>query len=873
MENLEKNELNNVPENESSAEAENELRQTDRKDIPEEVEAEAVEEPAEAGESEDNSAPKEAEEASETQDSEEASEAPEDRVPEDGAKDVETEVSAEAAEAKECSELTKAEVPPETAEVAEQSATAQTAEAEEAEAVSDEAETKKKPLRIFRNALIAGWIIALLGVICAWQVTSLKNTAVYLKTDTKDILKSFAALDAAEAEESINYLEEDLARFNRKINNPFWKTVGFVCRRDIGSARLLVASLETADAEIFIPMQELLETCPPKSASAAAPWLSLYDEVLPVVSDIAKDLDGVNFRLYDRDGKIRGYINILSYFTRVLELADDDFVRPAVKLLSAYPISEIKTETGYDFNALVNYLDFLVTRAPGLADTIKGISPDELSKIDSDGRLSSLCSQASGLADFCARLSDSVVKPAAQLIQQQPLSGLAVDGGFNAALIRSYAELLEQVLPEARSLCDEFYSLDLSSIDKDGKITGIVGKIKALLEKYEPAEVYLPLLKVLMGNGEDRTYVFPVQNSSELRASGGFPGSVGLITIRDGVLSFGEFSGVHDFFTMYCSDRYHITAEEKSLFSSNMVLTWDACYCPNFERAGQIFAYATEDKLKIPIDGTVSMTPAVFQEVLKIFGEITVFDGTVVNGENATRVIQRDVYFKYYSYGSTNNLYAADSFFGDCARKAMELVKEKLNKDNILELFRVFREGVDNRTIMLWMADEEEEEIIKAAGCSGGMNHDAENPRAGIYISGFNACKLGWWFGAFPTISNPVVNADGSRTYEITVTTENVLTWREFYQVSVNFVTGGYGTYCMYTHFFAPEGGSISDFRCIGEGARQTDVEYEGLQGVKATYSLNPGDTCVFSYKITTAPGVDTPLRLSMTPTLQDYWS
>ena len=162
--------------------------------------------------------------------------------------------------------------------------------------------------------------------------------------------------------------------------------------------------------------------------------------------------------------------------------------------------------------------------------------------------------------------------------------------------------------------------------------------------------------------------------------------------------------------------------------------------------------------------------------------------------------------------------------------------------------------------------------MILWAGCAGGLCHDRDDPKAGIYTSGFIACKLGWWLGIYPTVSESVVNEDGSRSYDITVTVENTLTWDEYNHASVDFITAGSGSYGLYTHFFAPEGGSISNFTANKEHWRDR-FEYEGLQNIRAAYYLDPGRSIVFSYTVTTAPGVDAPLGLSMTPTLQNYWT
>ena len=54
------------------------------------------------------------------------------------------------------------------------------------------------------------------------------------------------------------------------------------------------------------------------------------------------------------------------------------------------------------------------------------------------------------------------------------------------------------------------------------------------------------------------------------------------------------------------------------------------------------------------VDGVISMTPAIVQKLLAaIDEEITLFDGLVLNGSNAARVLQYDLYYKYFGTESS----------------------------------------------------------------------------------------------------------------------------------------------------------------------------------------------------------------------------
>lgn len=89
-------------------------------------------------------------------------------------------------------------------------------------------------------------------------------------------------------------------------------------------------------------------------------------------------------------------------------------------------------------------------------------------------------------------------------------------------------------------------------------------QIASMTGSYDNLKEFLPLFKTFIGDGSDRTYLLAAQNSSEIRASGGFPGSIGTIRIRDGVLTIGDFSSVYKVLASYTPSAANITAEEKS---------------------------------------------------------------------------------------------------------------------------------------------------------------------------------------------------------------------------------------------------------------------------------------------------------------------
>lgn len=478
--------------------------------------------------------------------------------------------------------------------------------------------------------------------------------------------------------------------------------------------------------------------------------------------------------------------------------------------------------------------------------------------------------------------SDSVIKPAITQMSEYPLSSLKVGDGFNAALLSSYITFAEDMEPKVVALADQLQNLSLSPTlmklaDKDGKLTGYQEQLTEIVAEYKEIKDYLPAFKTILGSGEDRFYLLPAQNSSEIRASGGFPGSIGFIQIQDGVLTVGDFASVYDVLPgESMTNDVEISDVERMLYGE-----WyserpkDACFNPDFRRVGYIMAKGYEEQNGRAVDGVITMTPAMIQSVLDMFGEVTLSDGTVMNGENATKILQYDFYYKYFGKNSGYTRKQADlitnGLFAETAKVAMSQFTSGFDIKYLKDYVQIFNDGMADRTIMMWMADEAEEAVMIESGCSGAINTGEANAVAGVYFSTPDPSKMGWFLDMTPEVVDSTKNDDGTITYNVKVTFNNVID-----QDSLNKGTGyilgtNGGSIEGYLYFFAPVDGTIGNFNA-SNGISIKAAEYDGVQlGYNHLILIAPNRPVEITYTVTTAAGVTDALTFSSTPTLQKY--
>lgn len=480
---------------------------------------------------------------------------------------------------------------------------------------------------------------------------------------------------------------------------------------------------------------------------------------------------------------------------------------------------------------------------------------------------------ADSLVDIVKIATGRMIKPALAVIQDYPLDSIKVgDEGFNTYTMDAYIGLLEELNPAINDIIGYLDDINIPE-SLGGKVTEYTDKMTLITDAYAVAEDYLPLLKAFLGGGSDRTYLLAAQNSTEIRAGGGFPGSVGTITIVDGVLTIGDFNSVYDMLPYGTPASVRPSGLEDTLFGNWMHYPRDASFNPDFERVAQIWAKAYGNKSNTNVDGVISLTPTIIQRLLSYMGEVQLSDGTVLNGENATQMLQHDLYYKYFNNASytddTNDV--VDALFAETAKTTMSRLVDDFDLNKIAGYLSVFNAGAEDRTIMMWMADETEQQYVRDVGCSGGLNDNPENPEIGVYISGSDPCKLGWYVNVNTQIGEAQVNEDGTRTYDVTVTVENTID-NNTIKTAGTYILGSYeGAWRGYIHLFAPAGGTISDVKADSNGGFRKS-KYENLE---VAYNLNvmiyPQKSMNITYKVTTAEGVTTVPEVSMTPTLQGY--
>ncbi len=490
----------------------------------------------------------------------------------------------------------------------------------------------------------------------------------------------------------------------------------------------------------------------------------------------------------------------------------------------------------------------------------------------------------SGMRDLITALDDAFdegLVPLTKTLEANPPDSLiSADRRINVAAVTQLLDAVQDAAPSMQKCADVAESLPEMHIEQlKSVVDPAKEKLTTINATFQKAAALAPVAGPVLGANGNRTYLIVAQNSAELRSSGGFPGSMGTLEIRDGEIILNDFSKVYDVLTDTNQSSVSITDEEYALFgAASMDCPRDAGIDPDFTRVASIWAASYEERNVAHLDGVISITPSVVQDILAIVGPVTLSDGTELTGSNATKVLQSDIYWKYLAEGADpdgTGGAVTDALFAQAAHETFNKLFSNLNADTLIKFASCMAKDMEDRTVMFWLTDEGEQAILASLDCSGALNDDPMRPELGVFFSLWVGSKMGWYVDIDNQVLESKKNADGSYTYKMQTTFTDTVSFEEIASGG-EYIIGDiydyeYGVLYPCLYIYAPAGGSISNLESNSSVAFE-EARHDGLQAFKAWRTvLRPDQPIVCTYTVTTAPNAEQEMKIVCTPTLTEY--
>ena len=318
------------------------------------------------------------------------------------------------------------------------------------------------------------------------------------------------------------------------------------------------------------------------------------------------------------------------------------------------------------------------------------------------------------LSDAGLRLSDAVQKVLDTTKGGAPLSGVLDNlKGINESLA-SGAASVRQALKEVNGLKGKWLI---------GPIAGARDQLLARLPRYErdatsTADGIDALIRFVGGDGP-RRYLFLSQNPDEVRPTGGFIGTYGLLTATPGNLTLDRFEPIGKFRerhpdavvpggTSRSPFRFANPPAPQTLANTNSVA--------DFAQAGKLAADLWNAVGEPHVDGVVSFTPAFLARILGVLGPVNVADyGETVDQNN---IIDR---FTFYTAQLELNPQADTARKGFLSSLAEVVMQQLLAAPSTKwqAIGEAIGQGFGAREAMAWSSDPKVAATLARRGWDG----------------------------------------------------------------------------------------------------------------------------------------------------------
>lgn len=373
-------------------------------------------------------------------------------------------------------------------------------------------------------------------------------------------------------------------------------------------------------------------------------------------------------------------------------------------------------------------------------------------------------------------------------------------------------------------------------------------------------ESLLVMYPHLAGFDEPKTYLILMQNSAELRPTGGFIGSIGKLTFSGGAI---RDLTIQDVYALDGQLKGHVDPPLpiRELLGQEHWYLRDSNWDPDFANSGARAAWFYEKETGETVAGVIGISLPLVVDLLKVTGPIVMSDyNEQITADN---FLGKSIYYTKDNFfpGST----AKADFLGTLARALLLRVTTD-TRANPAKLFQVFVTGVTRRDIQFLFTDQELQQLVEHFGWAGrlvvgngcaGLEQTTclVDPlvvnEANLSVSKVNA------FIKHENHREIVVTSDGTVSETSTVTITNTATDNE---------PGVGGTYRMYIRFFFPIDVSIDDITLDGAPVTPRESKEPGPPSLPYTERVEaPAQTQGLGVGLEVAPGTNRRLRISYT--------
>ncbi len=268
------------------------------------------------------------------------------------------------------------------------------------------------------------------------------------------------------------------------------------------------------------------------------------------------------------------------------------------------------------------------------------------------------------------------------------------------------------------------------------------------------------IILAALGADGPRRYLLLFQNSSEIRATGGFVGNVALLKIADGNIEKFKFYDVYDLDGQLTE---HIVPPRPIQDISSAWSLHDANWFFDFPSSARKISTFYEKEGGATLDGVIALNSNVAEDLLSLLGPVQLSeDVEIINSENLVDKLN-EFGEKSLSSDDFNQRVALEEIFNILLGRLSQM-----NSEQALALVRILNGAVAAKDIQVFLNNKEEQGFISSLGIGGAQNSGDGEALAVVHsnINGFKTDRV---------IEEKInldtkVNSDGSSENILTIT-------------------------------------------------------------------------------------------------------
>lgn len=362
----------------------------------------------------------------------------------------------------------------------------------------------------------------------------------------------------------------------------------------------------------------------------------------------------------------------------------------------------------------------------------------------------------SAVREVAVSADDLATKAASPLLKAYAsldLRGLSPeDGRIDIAQLQDVAPSIVAATDTVRLSHERMASVDLSKL-----LTQVADPVRSTIEKLDELDNALTtvssavqLLPAMLGADEPRSYLVLVQNSAELRATGGIPGALAVLNTDNGNIELGEQGSASALGAFIPS--LEVDEEQEMLYTPRLgTHMQNVNLTPDFPTAANTAKRMWEERHSgQSIDGVLALDPVVLSHLLDATGPVSLVDPEILRlihgtslpsaltSDNVVPTLLSDV------YREIEEPQDQDAYFSAVAAQIFSAFTN--GQGDGAQLINALTRSAKEERLYLWSSYSWEQDIIASTPMHGSIAGPGAGGTAfGVYFNDGTGAKMDYY--------------------------------------------------------------------------------------------------------------------------------